>query len=245
MSLSRVFELAQSCALHGSSLPVVSALCHSWLHRARSRQSPDQCVEPVAAALKELLPAPIAGALETWGIQPHQSSSGWMSTWRVWRAVASALNMSGVLNPPPANHVTCTHRAIPLSPCFSNRIQGCKFGEFSPSNVAFACLPLPRSCSAPAPLFPSLLEPRPLDTSAAAMPTQAPALSSPHKIKQEDIMQDDDVAPLQPAAAADAKLSGGDSLASLLAACPPSLHTGIVESVCRCVWHRARACLRR
>jgi hypothetical protein len=44
------------------------------------------------------------------------------------------------------------------------------------------------------------------------------------------------MAPLQPAAAADVKLGGDDSLASLLAACPPSLHTGIVDSVCRCVW---------
>ena len=51
------------------------------------------------------------------------------------------------------------------------------------------------------------------------------------------------MAPLQPAAAADAKLGGGDSLASLLAACPPSLHTGIVDSVCRCVG--LLSCLRR
>jgi hypothetical protein len=66
------------------------------------------------------------------------------------------------------------------------------------------------------------------------MPTQAAALSSPPNIKQEDRMQDDDEAPLQPAAAADAELGSGDSLASLLAACPPSFHTGIVDSVCRC-----------
>ncbi len=232
VSLARVFELAEGHVLDISSLPVVAALCHAWLHRTRSTLSPAECVEPVAAALNELLPAPITGALQTWGIRPHQSSSGWMSTWRVWRTVATALNMSGILSPPPANHVTCTYS--PSSFCFSNRMQGCEFGDFSPSNLAFASMPLPRSCAPGEPWFLSLLEPR---------PQKLPALPSPFKVKQEDGMQHNDVVPVEPAASVDAELDGSESLASLLAACPPSWHSGMLDSVCRYVLFPASSCI--
>ena len=99
VSLAGVFQLARVCALDMSSLPAVSALLHAWLERSRSNPLLAECVLPVAAAVKELLPAPISGPLQNWGMQPHQSSSGWMATWRVCRSVASALHMSGILSP--------------------------------------------------------------------------------------------------------------------------------------------------
>ncbi len=103
-----VVQLSHSCALEVSSLPVVSTLCHAWLHRMRRNRSLAECLEPVAAAVKELLPAPVSDADQAWGVRPHQSSSGWMSTWRIWRAVANALHMSGILQPALANNVTRT-----------------------------------------------------------------------------------------------------------------------------------------
>jgi hypothetical protein len=115
VSLESVFQLAQVCTLDGASLPVVSALCHAWLHRSRRHCSPAVCVDPVAAAVELLLPAPISGPIESWGVQPHQSSSGWMTTWRLWRTVASALHMSGILSPALAN--TDVTRAARLLAC--------------------------------------------------------------------------------------------------------------------------------
>lgn len=103
VSLEGVFQLAQVCTLDVASLPVVSTLCHAWLHRSRRNVSSAVCVHPVAAAVEQLLPAPISGPIESWGVQPHENSSGWMTTWRVWRTVASALHMSGILSPALGN----------------------------------------------------------------------------------------------------------------------------------------------
>ena len=103
--------------MDGASLPVVSALCHAWLQRSRRHCSPAVCVDPVAAAVDLLLPAPISGPIESWGVQPHQSSSGWMTTWRVWRTVASALHMSGILSPALGN-TDVTHAALLLACSF-------------------------------------------------------------------------------------------------------------------------------
>ena len=108
VSFAGVVQLSQSCALEVASLPVVSTLCHAWLQRMRGNRSLADCLEPVAAALKELLPAPVSDADQAWGVRPHQSSSGWMSTWRIWRAVANALHMSGILQPALANNVMRT-----------------------------------------------------------------------------------------------------------------------------------------
>ncbi len=103
VSLAGVFQLARVCTLHSSSLPAVSALLHAWLERSRNNPSLAECVLPVAAAVKELLPAPTSGPVHNCGMKPHQSSSGWMATWRLCRSVASALHMSGILSPALAN----------------------------------------------------------------------------------------------------------------------------------------------
>jgi hypothetical protein len=99
VSLAGVFQLARVCTLDSSSLPAVSALLHAWLERSRSNPLLAECVLPVAAAVKELLPAPTSGTV----LKPHQSSSGWMAAWRLCRSVASALHMSGILSPALAN----------------------------------------------------------------------------------------------------------------------------------------------
>lgn len=117
VSLSGALELAQECALDSWALPIVSTLCHAWLHRMRGKLEMAECVDPVAAAVEELLPAPISAGVQSWGMQPHQSSSSWMATWRVWRTVANALHMSGILSPKLPNDVMtsiCTQRSSSL-----------------------------------------------------------------------------------------------------------------------------------
>jgi len=156
VSFSRVFELARGCALDSSSLPVVSSLCNAWLQRARSSLWPAECVQPGAAAVKELLPASIDGAHQAWGIQPHQSSSGWMSTWRVWRAVASALNMSGVLSLPPPNHV-CNLHASPhpsLPPASQTASRVANSGNFRLRMSPLRRCPCPAAAPHRRPCFP-------------------------------------------------------------------------------------------
>ena len=116
VSLSGVLELAQDGASHDSSLPVVSTLCHAWLRRMRSKPELAALVDPVAAAVTALLPAPISGGGQAWGVQPHQSSSSWMATWRMWRSVANALHMSGILTPKLPNDVIFAPLALIESP---------------------------------------------------------------------------------------------------------------------------------
>jgi hypothetical protein len=111
VSFAGVIELSHSCTLEPASLPVVATLCDAWLNRMRGQDSLVQRLHPVATAVKELLPAPLSDASQTWGVRPHQSSSGWMATWRLWRAVANALHMSGILLPSLANHVMRTLHA--------------------------------------------------------------------------------------------------------------------------------------
>jgi hypothetical protein len=112
VSLAGVMLLAEGCPLNVSSLAVVSTLCHSWLQRMRCGIEPSHSVEPVAHAVRELLPAPLCGNDPTWGVQPHHNSSSWMATWRVWRATAKALHMSGIICQAPPMNVRCSTAAL-------------------------------------------------------------------------------------------------------------------------------------
>lgn len=73
--------------------------------RSSQSQHLDPDLDRVAAAVHELLPAPLSDTDQSWGVQPHCSSSSWMATWRVWRSVASALHLSGIVLPSLAHDV--------------------------------------------------------------------------------------------------------------------------------------------
>lgn len=138
-----------------------------------------------------------------------------MATWRLWRAVANALHMSGILLPSLANH-------------------GFRMGELSPSNLAFAACPLPRGFSTDATLLQQVDGIKAQGLAAAISPCPSSALVSPQAIKQEDGMQDCDAPTSHQASSKDgASSQDHESLASLIAECPPNLHSGIVQAVCR------------
>jgi hypothetical protein len=242
VSFAGVFQLAEVCTIDSSSLPVVSALCHAWLQRARGNPSLADCVLPAAAAVSQLLPVPISGPAETWCVQPHQNSSGWMATWRLGRALAGALHMCGILCPAPPRREVARAAAPPLPHRFSCRAQGFKFGELSPSNLTFAAFPLPPGCLAGAPLPHSLAE-------QCATPALSPSESAAHQkmtIKTENVVLDNEILPECPSADVDSKdgvsSSHLESLSYLRASCPSSLHSGMVDSVCRFVSQSSSAC---
>jgi hypothetical protein len=110
-------------------------------------------------------------------------------------------------------------------------------GELSPSNLAFASFPLPRAFATGTTLLQKPDEPK-MQQPCAAAAAVPPSLTSCLTLKQEDGMNDCDALPASPSRDVGNLTPLGshepeESLASLIAGCPPNLHSGIVDAVCR------------
>jgi hypothetical protein len=143
--------------------------------------------------------------------------------------------------------------SCPVPPRCSRYLQGCKFGDMSPSNLAFAAFPLPRGY-ANGPLLPdSHAQPQLQTPSSVELPPASTAAALPQKHQQEDDMQqhqqedgmqDSEKLPERQPGDDDAQGSNTrESLTSLLASCPASLQSGVASSVCRYAPHHAWSCL--